>query len=265
MNTSTYLQTHPVFSLSEAKEALANNGAEHAIRQRLKYHMARGRLKSVGRGVYASIPPGVDPTSFLPDPFLVAATIRSDAVFSHHSALELLGVAHSAWSSVTVLTNQRRRPLPLGGTTVRFIQHPQPLARGGKELLGVRRLERGNRALITTGPERTLADCFHRLDLAGGLDELVDSAAGFAVLDLDLLGEVLRVYDSKTVWAAIGWFLERYQNTFYVPEDYLVALQRHRPKSPHYLVRNRRGGELNERWNVIVPESQTTAREPDEN
>jgi hypothetical protein len=32
-----------------------------------------------------------------PDPFLVAAAVRPDSVFSYHSALEFLGAAHSVW------------------------------------------------------------------------------------------------------------------------------------------------------------------------
>ncbi|PIY26241.1 MAG: hypothetical protein COZ11_03175 [Deltaproteobacteria bacterium CG_4_10_14_3_um_filter_51_14] len=45
--------------------------------------------------------------------------------------------------------------------------------------------------LEATGPERALVEGFNRPSLAGGLEKLVRSAAGFTKLDLDLLEEVL--------------------------------------------------------------------------
>jgi hypothetical protein len=81
------------------------------------------------------------------------------------------------------------------------------------------------------------------------------AAAGFPVLDLALLEELLRCYDVATLWAAVGWFLGRFRAVFHVPEDVLVRFERHRPMSPHYLERDRRGGVLVDRWNLILPEA----------
>jgi hypothetical protein len=48
----------------------------------------------------------------------------------------------------------------------------------------------------------------------GGAEELGRSASGLAVLDLDFLEKVLKRYDITNLWAATGWFLERFQKTF---------------------------------------------------
>jgi hypothetical protein len=114
-----------------------------------------------------------------------------------------------------------------------------------------------------TRPERTLVEGFRRPDLAGGVEELVESAAGFSVLDLDVLEELLGLYDLKVLWAAVGWFLERYQETFYVPPPVLRRLERRAPRSPQYLIRQARGGELARRWNLVLPRA-LTSQEPDE-
>ena len=116
----------------------------------------------------------------------------------------------------------------------------------------------------TTGPERTLVEGFRRPGLVGGLEELVLSASGFSTLDLDLLEKVLHKYAIANLWAAVGWFLERFQQAFYVPEIMLERLAQHRPRSPHYLERNRRGGVLAARWNLILPEALASLGEPDE-
>jgi len=232
--------------------------------ERLKYHLKAGTLKLAARGVYAVVPPGVPAARFQPDPLLVASALRPGGIFSHHSALELLGAAHSLWHECTVYVEQRRRPLSLNGTIIHFLNHPGPMRFNANPQLGTLRVERRGRLLRTTGPERTLIEGFRRPHLAGGLEELVVSASGFSTLDLDLLEKVLDAYGIANLWAAAGWFLERFQQTFYVPEQVLERLAQHRPRSPHYLERDRRGGALAARWNLILPEALERLGEPDE-
>ncbi len=264
METSQFLQTHPVFTLAEANQVLQPAGGRKATLERLKYHQARGRIKLVAREIYATTPPGLSPEKFQPDAFLVAAALRPDAIFSHHSALELLGAAHSEWRLVTVCTRRRRPTLDLGAQQIRFLAPPPGLRRARREDLGTREVGRGQRVLRTAGPERALLDGFRQPHLAGGVEELVESAAGFPVLDLELLCELLELYETKSLWAAAGWFLERYRRTFYVPDEFLAQLEEHTPRSPQYLVRAARGGTLLPRWNLIVPDSLARGAEPDE-
>ncbi len=81
---------------------------------------------------------------------------------------------------------------------------PNPaLKRAGCVNLGTPEVARRNRSLRTTGPERTLIDSFRQPHLAGGVEELVESAAGHAGLDLDLLQELLELYGTKGLWAAV--------------------------------------------------------------
>lgn len=253
MKTLEFFAAHPVFSLDEVSTALGLDGDRAKTVERLKYHVKTGRLKLVVRGVYAVVPPGAKPQEFRPDPFLVAAAFRPEGVFSHHSALELQGVAHSVWNECTLYTEMRRRPLLIDGTTVRFLEHPAPMLAESGSHVGTRKIERQGKMIRTTGPERTLIEGFRRPGLAGGLEELVASASGFAVFDLALVDEILQRYGIANLWAATGWFLECFQETFHVPEEFLKYLEQQRPRSPHYLERNRRGGMLASRWNLILP------------
>ena len=264
MDTSTFLQTHRVFNLDDAVRLLAPTGGRKATLERLKYSAARGKLKKLVRGVYATVPPGVEPTKFQPDRFLVGAALRPDAVFSHHSALELLGAAHSEWRLCTAYSARRSQPFDLDGLELRFLSHPQALVRHQAADLGIRSVHRLDRELRVTGPERTLIDGFRRLDLVGGAAEFVESVAGFSVLELPLLFDLLDAFGQKGLWAAVGWFLETYRTTFYVSDDDLAVIDKHIPKAPLYLARDQRGGVLVRRWNLIVPDELVEGKEPDE-
>ena len=264
MKTVDFFNTHPVFSLDQAVEGLAPPGGRAGTLERLNYHLTTGRLKRVSRGIYAVVPPGLSAESFQPDPFLTAAAARPDSVFSHYSALILLGVAHSVWSRYTLFTASRRRPLHLEGSEIRFLEPPGPLKPKSWRKLGVRRVEYRGKLLSTTSPERTLVEGFRQPERVGGLPELVDSGGGFAVLDLELILNVLQQYDTANLWAATGWFLERFEKAFHVSEEFLDLLARHRPQAPQYLERNQRKGFFAARWNLMLPESLLRMGEPDE-
>jgi len=252
--TEDFLAQHPVFTLEQLAGAMGRGKDTTAALERVKHHLRQGRLKRVAKELYAAVPRGMSSEDFVPDRYLVAAAARADGILSHHAALELLGVAHSEAHVCTVLCSARRAPIRVGSGEIRFLPHPTALRRARAERLGVRGLERMGRPLHVTGPERTLVDGFRQPRLVGGLEEHVESAAGFGVLDLDLLEEVLAVYRQKALWACVGWFLERHRERFFVAEEFLTRLEGKRPRSPHYVPRGRRGGVLSPRWNLVLPE-----------
>jgi len=118
VDTATFLHTHRVFTLDEAVRALEPAGGRKGALERLKYAASRGKLKKLARGVYATVPPGLDAKKFQPDRFLAAAALRPDAIFSHHSALELLGAAHSEWRLCTAYSTRRAQPFKLDAVTI---------------------------------------------------------------------------------------------------------------------------------------------------
>lgn len=252
-----------MFRLDDLAKTIARPNAREAARERVKYHVARGRLKVVSRGVYATVPPAVDGRTFEPDRYLVAAAVRDDALFSHHAALELLGAAHSDWNVCTVLTGRRRGPLVLRNVRVLFLSDPPQFHARDRRGLGSRVVERQGVDLRVTGPERTLLDGLRQPRFVGGLAELVESVAGFGVLDLDLLERLLEVYGQRMLHAATGWFLERFRDRFFVPDAYLAKLERQKPRSRQYLPRGRRkGGVVLSRWNLVLPSDVARAGEP---
>ena len=252
--TDQFFDTHPVFSLEEAEEYLALPSGRAGTIERLKYYLDLGKLKGIARGIYAVVPPGVSSEDFSPDPFLVAAAARSDCVFAYHSALELLGAAHSTWNNYTVFVESYRREIHLKETQIKFLSYPKILYTNNALKFGTHKTEWQGKWLITTGEERTLVEGFRNPQYTGGLEELLQSESGFSDLELELLEKILHAYDTLKLYSAVGWFLENFQKSFHVPDTYLAGLEIHKPSSPLYLIRSQRGGQLVERWNLIIPE-----------
>lgn len=264
VSAQEFFTQNPVFALDQAARELAPPGNRRRAGALLRYHLDRGKLKLLARGLYAVVPAGVAPERFQPDALQAAAAERPDALFCYHSALELLGAAHSAWRDCTLYTARRRKDLRLGDRRIRFLQVPAAMKSGDGQLLGTRRVEYRGKLLACTGPERTLVEGFRHPSLVGGQEELLVSAGGFAALDLDLLADLLRRYGAAKLWAATGWFLERFRDRFHVPESVLTRWEKEVPASPQYLERRQRGGRFCRRWNLIVSRELERTGGPDE-
>ena len=265
MTLTSFFYTNPVFSLDQAVQSLGDGKNRRAMVDRLKHHVLNRRLKHVTRGIYAVVaPPGLDSEKFRPDPYLIGVSLRSDAVFSHHSALELLGASHTVWSTITLYSARRRKSLNADGIKYSVSLHPTEMVDSNGASVGTRRVEHGGKILITTGPERTLVEGFRKPALVGGLEELVNSARGFPVLDLSLLENILERFGTARLWAAAGWFLERFRAEFHVPGEFLDNFERRKPRGTQYTERKSRGGSFVKRWNLILPASLANKSTPDE-
>jgi len=255
LTVGEFLALHPVFSLEEFALSHGKGEALGAARNQLKYYLRRGRVKPVARGIYAAVPPGVDPEGHLPDRYLVGATARPGGLFCYHAALELLGAGHSLWNECTLHCTARRSPITIGLLRVLFLRTPTAIRRAGVESLGVREIEHEGRRLRLTGPERTLVEGFRRPHRVGGLDELAEAASGFAMLDFGILQDVLAAYDERATWAAVGWFVETWSDQWLPPREFIERCLAERPRRNQFLLRDHRRGRLLSRWNLIVPEA----------
>lgn len=254
MDSQAFFESRPVFTLAQAQRALAPE-APGIVRDRLKYHAKTGRLLSIVRGVYATVPFGVAPDKFQPDPLLIAAAVRDDAVLGYYTALSLLGAARSTWSVISAFSRRRRASIVLSNARIVFFQTPSAVARLQRQGIGLRTIDRQGQSLLITGPERTLVDGLREPGRVGGTREFIESAAGLSVLDLDLVERLLRAYDEKVLWAAVGWFLETHQREFSVDDTLLRRLEKSRPRSRVYLARDEGPGWVATRWNLILPET----------
>jgi hypothetical protein len=73
-------------------------------------------------------------------------------------------------------------------------------------------------------------------------------------LDYDTLLHYLKLRAGKALFAKIGFYLEQHRQELYVEERVLQKLEKNIPQKPVYLQPRQKGGMLQKRWNLIVPE-----------
>lgn len=261
MKPTDFFSRHPVFRFEEFRDAhqAAGDRSPETTGSVLKQHVAAGNLLNVRRGLYARVPEGADAATFWVDPYLVASRLAPDAVIAYHSALQLLGIAHSQSQRLTYLSARRGKPFTFQDTEFVPVLVPAVLRKlpdlGG----GLREERRHGLAVRVTGYERTLVDVLDAPGHGGGWEEIWRSLEGIEFVDLDLVVDYALRLRSALTAARVGFYLEQHKDELLVEDRHLEGLHVHAPAQPRYFERrHRKGGKLVPRWNLIVPEQVLT-------
>lgn len=251
-----FLARHAVFTIDELDRFLSNRGTGNKGTRKslLSYHRKQGRIVRIRRGLYASIPWGVDASSTPINPYLVAAKLTKDAVLAYHTALEFHGRAYSVHWRVVYVSASKSLPLTFQSHTFRRTPVPPPLLAKGQQMFGVSSQNRSGIRVLVTNHERTMVDVLDRPELTGSWEEIWRSLESVEFFDLDKVIEYTRLLENATTAAKVGFFLEQHRESLMVEDVHLEALRKLRPRQPHYLMRGKRKDcHWVKDWNLMIP------------
>ncbi len=258
MKPTEFFARHSVFRFEEFRTAHLAGGTRspETTASVLKQHVAAGNLVNVRRGLYARVPDDADAATFRVDPFLLASRLSDDSVIAYHSALQLLGKAHSLSSRITYLTRHRAKPFAFQDTEFVPVLFPAAVRKRKDVGGGIREESRQGLTVRVTGFERTMVDVLDAPEHGGGWEEIWRSLEAIEFFDLDFVIAYARRLHSALTAARVGFFLEQHKDQLLVEDRHLAALRRLAPGQPTYFERRHRGGgRFVARWNLIVPES----------
>jgi predicted transcriptional regulator of viral defense system len=222
----------------------------------LTYYQSKGRIVSIRRGLYATVPPSNDPDTYPIDPFLVAAKMADDAVLAYHTALEYHGKAYSVYNRLTYTSESSSRLMEFRKRQYTRISVPYALRSAGEEMIGVEQSNRAGVAVRVTNLERTFVDVLDKPETTGSWEEIWRSLEMIEFFDVDQVVRYVRLLGNATTTAKVGFFLDQHRESLMINDSALVPLLREVPKQPHYLNRAlRKGCRLVTAWNLMVPEN----------
>lgn len=248
------LFSFPVFRVREV-DSLVPEWSSKVTRQRLKDLVRKGRVGRIGLGVYFVVPPMKTVDTTLVDPYLVGSRLTDDSILAYHTALELWGTAHSASNVVYYLSRIYRKHLIWRETEFRQVAPPKALVRTNGERVAVAEQERSGLTITYTSRERTLVDCLDRLDLAGGLEELLRSIEAWPRVKPEAVFTYLEFLNKRTLYPKVGYVLDLFASRWGLTDADLIPLSRKVPKAPVYLASREKPGRYVKRWNLLIPES----------
>jgi predicted transcriptional regulator of viral defense system len=217
--------------------------------------LAQGKLVRVTRGMYAArnlfpTDPHDHPDA-LPNKYLVGSKLRGRYYLGYHTALELNGCAYSSTNSCFVVTlgPDRFRPFHHGPLSFESIV--------GRDVTTEIVIETiAGTEVMTSSPSRTFVECTRRLDLCGGLEEVLKSIDGLRGVTGRGLKASLEIYGYDILYRSVGFFLELMKeessNYEFVTDELLDFLRSRSTGSTAYLV-DGVPSRLEDGWNLYVP------------
>jgi len=259
MKLDEFFALHNVFTFKELELSLSSNQnpsiKSSTLYNLLTYHENQGHILRIRRGLYYSVPKGLDPTHCPVNPFLVGSKMAEDAVIAYGSALDLHGKLHTIQNRVVYLTKKRvMASFDFREIKYQAVAIPSALKAAGKETFGVQPMDRLGQQVLVTSLERTLVDVLDRPYLCGSWEEIWLSLESIEYLDMDLVLKYALLLANSTTIAKLGFFLETHREALMVPEHYLEELRKHCPVKPHYMDRNQSESQkMVSKWNLVVP------------
>jgi predicted transcriptional regulator of viral defense system len=183
-------------ALFRTQEIINDFASERSMQVKLKALTENGRIAKIKNGLYATV--NTLTGDIFANRFEIATALFDNACVAYHSALEFHGLGNQMYSEVQVFTEKRYGAFEYNGLAYKFFLYT---AKGG-----ISRLEQ-NAKIVVTDLERTVVDCLDRIDLAGGLEELVQAINGITYLNEQTVLNYLEEYDKKFLYKKAGFLL----------------------------------------------------------
>jgi putative AbiEi antitoxin of type IV toxin-antitoxin system len=110
MDALTFLFNNQIFTIEEFRSALGMNKRNNTLKNLLNYHVRKGHIIRIRKGLYYTIPKGADPKTHPIDPYLIAGKMTPDAILAYQTALGFHGKLHSLRNDFIYVTQTKLKP-----------------------------------------------------------------------------------------------------------------------------------------------------------
>jgi len=251
--TLRFLETHGVFTLDEFMTGVDPGVSERTRETNLRNAVKRGQARRLTRGLYASNLGGFRDQT--PNVLVVASKAAPDAVLAYHTALEAHGVAHTPARAIYFLSSKMVSSFAVGGYRFRRVTARVSRPSTPATTADVTEVRAGDVLVAVTTRERTLVDCLARLDLAGGLEELLRSVGSFSTMSSGQVARYTASLGSPTLVARAGWLLDTMSADWLSDPAPLQEMRLSLGRGTYWLQRRRPGIEYEfiSAWRLYIP------------
>lgn len=200
--------------------------------------------KKVRSNLYALIDPSTN--DIYSTKFEIASKISDSSFVCYHSALEYYGIANQVFSNVLV------------GSLTKFnsfvFNDNEFICKHVKDIKFVNNIV--NEGIRVSSLEKTIIDCIDNIDLAGGIEEVLNALEQIKYVNENKLLEILKDINKMFLYQKIGFLFELYNNQLDLSNEFFDECKSHTSKKVNYFMQYEfKDTELNEKWNLIVPKN----------
>lgn len=235
MQKYDFLIDKKIFNLDDINNEVNNISTAKSMIQRF---LKSNKITRIKQNLYCF-------NNNIPNRYEVASQINKDAYLSYHSALEYHSVNNQEFFDIYVSSKNKFNTFEFEG-----INYIRVNSRGDEGVI----TSKENKLVRATDLERTIVDCIDRIDLCGGLEELIKYLRNVMVLNTNKMVEYLRIYDKNVLYLKVGYIFSNFVQE--VDTKYLIdECEKYKTNKKYYVETNKeRYSIVSKEWNLILPE-----------
>ena len=222
------------------------------------YNTRKSRLYNKKRkGVLSHVRKGVYVPSYLTDKFRIACNAVENGCLVYHSALEYYTLHTQSFNWIYVHSTTPFRTFIHQNET--YIYKPvnyliNPNLGFANESYPIR----------VTSLSQTIIDCIRHIDLAGGLEELLNALdwIGVGKLNEAEMIQCLNAVPSKSVYQRVGYLFSLYQEQLGLSNAFFEYCKKQIGNNVSYLTPDEDCDTYDKRWKICVPKIEQKEYEP---
>lgn len=226
------------------KEMLNNFKNEKQYSNWIAQKLKSKTITKIRSNLYALIDPSTN--DIYSTKFEIASKISDSSFLCYHSALEYYGIANQVFSDILV------------GSLTKFnnfvFSDNEYIYKSFKNIKFVN--NNINEGIKVSSLEKTIIDCIDDIDLAGGVEEVLNALEQIKYIDEDKLLDVLKDIDKMFLYQKVGFLFEVYNDQLGLSNEFFKECKSHISKKINYFIQYEfKETELNKEWNLIVPKN----------
>jgi predicted transcriptional regulator of viral defense system len=239
-----YLEELHKLKIFHKKEVVSLTKEENAAKEILRRYKKQKLINRVRRDLYVATDLATKVS--LANKFEIASHITPSSYLAYHAALEYHGLAHQVFYELYVSSKELFNNFDYEGISFSFCQ--------SKSDIGV--VNPVTDSLVrVTDLERTVIDCIDRIDLSGGLEELVQCFAIITYVNEKKLLDYLHHFNKQVLYQKAGFILSHFQKEMKLSNAFIEICQSKIGKSTRYLTDIQESNTYFKEWKLCAPEN----------
>ncbi len=203
-----------------------------------------GVYVKIRNNLYALIDPSTN--DIYATKFEIASNISETSYICFHSALEFYGLANQVFNDITVGSLTKFNNFIFGESEYIYKQ--------SKSIAFVKDV--ASEGIRVTTLEKTIVDCIDEINLACGIDEVLNALEQVKYLNEAKLLDVLEEQNKMFLYQKVGYLLEIYNDQLNLSESFFDKCKSHLTNKTNYFMKGEFQKEsLNKDWNLMVPKN----------
>lgn len=201
-------------------------------------------IKKVRSNLYALV--DISTKEIYSSRFEIASNISDSSFLCYHSALEYYGIANQVYNVVYV------------GSLTRFnnfeFEDNEYICQKVSDVKFVNNII--NEGIRVTSLEKTIVDCIDKIDIAGGIEEVLNALEQTKYLNEEKILGILQYKNKIFLYQKLGFFIELYNEQLDFSENFFkVCKSKIKNKINYLLSEDAKNIEFDCKWKLMVPKN----------